>query len=444
MNSEQTQGLNSDEEAPLKTGTKPMIIIALIGLVLGFGAFLLWAYLAPLDEGVVAHGEVTAGSNKKTIQHQYGGTIRKILVADGDKVKKGQILISLDDAQPKANLTTIRSEYYLYLAMEARLLAERRRADAIVFPKELTAIGHLPEVATPIKTQQELFTARRSSLEHGIKIFKEKITGLEEYIRRVEELRGSRLQQMELLTAEMNSLRTMAEQGYYPRTRIIEMERMWAELSGKRSEDLGNIAMTKNAISENRINIMRQEQEFLKEAEAQLGEVQKKVAALKDQQDATLDVLKKTEIKAPEAGIVVGLAVHTAGGVIMPGQAVMEIVPENEELIVEAKIMTTDRDRVHDKLKVNMMFTAFDAKRTPVIEGEVILVSADRFSDAVSKMPYYLCRIRLTEKGMRQLGNRRLQPGMPVGVVVITGERTLMDYLIKPLFDRIAVSFKER
>jgi HlyD family type I secretion membrane fusion protein len=440
-----TQGLNAEDDIPLKTNTRPIIIVAFLGLILSFGVFMAWAFLAPLGEAVVAHGEVTVVSNKKTIQHQYGGTIQEILVTEGARVKKGQVLIRLNDAQPKANLTTIRSDYFLALALEARLLAERGRTGAIVFPKEITSLGHLPEIANLIKTQQELFNARRGSFENEITILKGNIGAMEEYIRRIEELQSSRLRQMELLTGEMNSLREIVAQGYYPRTRIIEMERMWADLSGRRSEDLGNIARTKNAVSEYKITIVRREQEFLKEVEAQLGEVQKRSSALKDQYAATMDVLEKTEIKAPEEGFVVGLIMHTTGGVVAPGQRIMDIVPVNAELIVEAKVMTADRDRIHDKLNVDLMFTAFDAKRTPVVEGEVIMVSADRLIDEAARIPYYLCKIRITEQGIRQLGDRQLQPGMPVQVTVkVNQQRTLMDYLIKPLFDRIAVTFKER
>jgi len=444
MNRNERQGLNTEEEIPLKTSTKPIILVAFFVLILGFGTFMVWAFFAPLDEGLVAHGVVTVVSNRKTIQHQYGGTIQEILVKEGDRVKKEQVLIRLNDAQPKASLTSVRSEYFLALAVEARLLAERSRAATIVFPKEITSMRHLPELTNLIKTQQELFNARRGSFENEINILRENIEGLEEYIRRLEELQGTRSKQMELLTGEMNPLRELAEQGYYPRTKVIEMERMWAELSGKRSEDLGNIARTRKAVSEYKIRIVRLEQEFLKEVEANLSEVQKKLAALKDQYDATLDVLKKTDIKAPEDGFILGLIVHTIGGVVMPGQRIMDIVPLNEELIVEAKVMTTDIDRLHLKLKADLRFIAFDAKKTPVIEGEVILVSADRFIDEATRMPYYLCRIRLTEDGIQQLGNRHLQPGMPVQVIVKMGQRTLMDYLIKPLFDRLAISFKER
>jgi len=444
MNKNEKQGLNTEEEIPLKTSTRPIILVAFFVLILGFGTFLAWAFFAPLDEGVVAPGVVTVASNRKTIQHQYGGTIQKILVVEGDRVKKEQLLVRLNDAQAKANLTNIRNEYFLALALEARLLTERKREAMIGFPKEITSLGHLPELANLIKTQQEIFNARRGSLENEINILKGNIGAMEEYIRRLEELQSSRLKQMELLTGEMNSLREMAEQGYYPRTKIIEMERMLAELSGKRSEDLGNIARARKTVSEYKIRIVRLEHEFLKEVETHLSEIQKKLAALKDQYDATQDVLKKTEIKAPEDGFIVGLHVHTIGGVVMAGQPIMDIVPVNEELIVEAKVMTTDIDRLHLKLKADLRFIAFDAKKTPVVEGEVILISADRFIDEATKIPYYLCRIRLTEDGIQQLGNRHLQPGMPVQVIIKMGQRTLMEYLIKPLFDRLAISFKEK
>jgi len=446
MNENDSQVLNAEEDIPLKTNTRPIVIIAAIGLTLIFGFFLAWSFFSPMGEAVVAQGEVTVVSNKKTIQHQHGGTIQEILVVEGARVKKGQTIVRLNDAQPRANLTTTRNEYCLALAMEARLLAERSGAKSIAFPKGLTALSHIPEIAGVLTTQQELFNARRSYLENEKAILRSNIAGLEEYITRLEELQESRTKQMSLLTDEMKGLREMAEKGYYPRTKILEMERMWADLNGKKSEDLGNIARTKMTINEYKSTIIRRDQEFLKDVEAQLSEAQKKASALKDQYAAVLDVLENSEIKAPEDGYVVGLMTHTIGGVISPGQRIMDIVPANVGLIVEAKVMTQDRDRVHEKQKVDLMFTAFDAKRTPTMEGEVIMISADRLIDeSVNRLPYYLCKIKLTEKGIRQLENRQLQPGMPVSVTIRVDEkRTLVDFMIKPLFDRISVTFKER
>lgn len=444
MNIWEKLDLNTGGQTSLKTNTRPIILVALLGLILGFGGFLAWASFAPLDEGVVADGEVTVVSNKKTIQHQYGGTIREILVTEGSRVKKGQVLIRLIDVQSKANLANIRGEYYQALVLETRLLAERSGAGKIVFPQEVVSMNHLPEIADHIRTQQGLFNARRAALRSEIDILRGNVDGTKEYIQRLEELQMSRARQMELLKGEMTSLRQLADEGYYPQTKILEMERLLAELGGKRSEDFGNIARSKKAMSEYRIMIMRREQEYMQDVETKLSEVQKNLSALRDQYAATLDVLENTEIRAPEDGTVMGLTVHTTGGVIMPGAMVMNLIPANEELIVEAKVMTTDRDRVREKLKVNLMFPAFDVKKTPVIDGEVLLVSADRFTDEVTKLPYYLCRIQITKEGIQKLGSQTLQPGMPVQVIIKTGERTLMQYLIKPLFDRIAVSFKEK
>lgn len=444
MNIMEKQELIAEGQTRLKTNTRPIIVGAFVGLIIGFGGFLAWAFLAPLDEGVVAPGEVTVVSNKKTIQHHYGGTIEEIMVKEGSQVKAGQVLIRLNDAQPRANLAKIRDEYYTALVLEARLLAERRRADAIVLPKEVASMSDPLDIAEQIRTQQELFNARVGALQSEIDILNENIEGMQEYVRRLEELQKSRARQMMLLSGEMDSLRQLSHEGYYPRTKVLESERLLAEISGKRSEDLGNIARAKNSVSEYKLTIVRREQEFMQDVEATLSEVQTKLAALKDQYAATLDVLEKTEIKAPEDGTVVGLVVHTTGGVIMPGDPVMNIVPANEELIVEAKVMTTDRERVREKLEVNLMFTALDIKKTPVIDGEVVLVSADRFIDEATQIPYYLCRVRITQEGIRKLGSHNLQPGMPVQVVIKTGERTLIDYLVKPLFDRISVSFKER
>lgn len=444
MNPKARQDVDAEEPRTLKTNPRPIISIALIGLTVAFGSFLLWALLAPLDEGVVAQGEVTVGSNKKAIQHQYGGTIKEILVVEGSRVKKGQVLIRLNEVQAKANLANVRSEYYTAMALEARLQAERNQADSITFPEELVSMSHLPEVAEQIKTQRELFNARRRTLQSEITILRENIDGMRKYISRLEELQTSVARQMELLNSEMPSLRDLADQGYYPRTKVLEMERVLADLSGRRSEDLGNIIRAKMMMSEYQTKISHRQQEFLQDVETKLSEAQKKLAALKDQYAASLDVLESTEIKAPEDGTVVGLEVHTTGGVIMPGKAIMYIVPADEELIVEAKVRTTDRDRIEEKFKVDLRFPAYGLKTTPVIDGEVLLISADRFTDEVTKLPYYLCRIQITPEGIRQLGNRNLQPGMPVQVVIKTGERTFMNYLLKPLSDRIAISFKEK
>ena len=433
----------TEEKTPLRTSTNPIIAIALIVLIFGFGALVAWASLAPLDKGVVAHGVMKVVSYRKTIQHQHGGTVEEILVKEGDQVKKGQVLIRLNEALARASLSQFRSEYLANLGLEARLLSERRMDDRIVFPREITSLKGHPEIDEITGRQEELFRTRRNVLENEKKILRENIEGLEIYIGRLEELQASRNKQIELIAKEMEPLRELADQGYYPRNRILEMERVLADLQGRRSEDLGNIARSRTAVSELKMRITRIEQDFFKEVDTQLTEVQKKIVALKDQYTAAADVLERTKIRSPEDGIVIGLRMHTPGGVIMPGHPVLDLIPLNAELIVEAWVMPNDIDKVHAGLKADLRFSAFKTSHTPVAEGEVILVSADRMVDEASRVAYYMCRVKITEKGLKELKGMTLQPGMPVEVILKTGERTLISYLLKPLLDRLAISFKE-
>lgn len=433
----------TEEKTPLRTRTNRIIAIALIVLILGFGGLIAWASLAPLDKGVVAQGVIKVVSYRKTIQHQYGGIVEEILAKEGERVRKGQVLIRLNDIQAKANLSQVRSEYLANLGLEARLLSERRMDDRILFPREITGLKGRPEIDEITGRQEELFRTRRNVLENEKKILRENIEGLEIYISRLEELQASRKKQAELITKEMEPLRELADEGYYPRNRILEMERVLADLQGRRSEDLGNIARSRTAVSEFKMRITRIEQDFLKEVDTQLTEVQKKIVALKDHYTAAADVLERTKIGSPEDGIVIGLRMHTPGGVILPGHPVLDLIPLNAELIVEAWVMPGDIDKVHMGLKADLRFSAFKTSHTPVSEGEVILVSADRMIDETSRTAYYMCRIKITEKGLKDLKGMTLQPGMPVEVILKTGERTLISYLLKPLIDRLAISFKE-
>jgi len=436
---------NDSLKLPLHTNIRRVIIIASLILVLGFGSFLTWALVAPLDEGVVAPGVVTVISNRKTIQHMHGGIVKEILVSEGDKVKANQVLVRLDDAEPRANLTAVRSEYLVALAVEARLLAERIGAGRIAFPAELFLHKDNPDISEFMRRQIELFQARRRALENEKNILKESIEGLQEYIVGLEELQKYQLKQVDLLTREVEQLRELADEGYYPRNKIIEMESTIADLTGKRSEELGNIARARKSVSEYKMRVLLTEQEFLREVEAELSDIKKKLSALKDQYAAVQDVVERTEIRSPVDGIVLGLNIHTIGGVITVGQRIMDIVPIDSELIVEAKVNPQDVDKVHNGLEADLRFTSFSLKKTHVVEGNVILVSADRMVDEQTGIPYYLCKVRPRTKDLDALIAKagEIQPGMPVQVIIKTGERTFMNYLIRPLIDRLAASLKE-
>lgn len=430
---------------PLHTNIRRVIIIASLILVLGFGSFLAWAFVAPLDEGVVAPGVVAVISNRKTIQHMHGGLVKEILISEGDKVKANQVLVRLDDVEPRAGLAAVRSEYLAALVVEARLLAERTGAGRIAFPGKLLLHQDDPDVSELMRRHIELFQVRRRALENEKDILKENIEGLQEYIVGLEELQKYQLKQTDLLTKEVEQLRELAAEGYYPKNKIMEMDGAIAELTGKRSEGLGNIARARKSVSEYKMRVLLTEQEFLREVEAQLSDIKKKLPALKDQYAAVQDVVERTEIRSPVDGTVLGLNIHTIGGVITVGQRIMDIVPLNSELIVEAKVNPQDIDKVHNGLKADLRFTSFSLKKTHVVEGDVILVSPDRMVDEHTGIPYYFCKVRPKEKGLKALAAKagKLQPGMPVQVIIRTGERTFMNYLVRPMLDRLAASFKE-
>lgn len=436
---------NDATDLPLHTDIRRVIVIAYLILFFGFGSFLTWAFVAPLDEGIVAPGVVTVESNRKTIQHRHGGIVKEILVSEGDKVKADQILVRLDDVEPKAELAAVRSEYLAALAVEARLLAERAGTDTIAFPAALLERRDSPDVSEFMRRQIDLFEARKRALENEQAILKENIKGLEEYIIGLEELQKHQLKQIDLLTQEVDQLRDLATEGYYPRNKIIEMESTIAELTGERSEELGNIARAKKSVSEYKMRVLLTEREFIKEVEAELSDVEKKVSALEEQYIAARDVVERTDIRSPVDGFILGLKIHTIGGVIIAGQPIMDIVPVGSELIVEAKVNPQDVDKVRYGLESDLRFTSFGLKKTHVVQGEVYLVSADSMVDEKTGIPYYLCKVRPEAEDLKSLTEKagEIQPGMPVTVIIRAGERTFMNYLIRPLVDRLAASFKE-
>ncbi|MCX7823068.1 MAG: HlyD family type I secretion periplasmic adaptor subunit [Syntrophobacterales bacterium] len=429
----------------LQTNTKTILVIALLILVVAFGGFMVWAIFAPLDEGVPVPGNITVFSQRKVVQHLTGGIVKDILVKDGDEVEEGQVLIVLDDAQAKVRAIATKSEYYGARVLEARLFAERIMAKEFEVPQDIIEQAKDdPRLAEYIKVQQELFKVRRKSLENSTNILREQIRGLEEYIKGIEKVQQSKQHQIEILQGQLTSLRELAKDGYYPRNRLLDLERALADLIGSRSEELANIERARRSIAELKFKILNLQEEFLKDVDAQLSDVHKKVEALEKQYQAEVDTLERTRIRAPVSGIVMNLAIHTLGGVISPGQPIMEIVPKNADLIIEAIVSPQEIDKVHPGLSADLRFTAFHDRNTPTLLGKVIFVSPDRLVDKTRGIPYYLCHVQVTPEELRKLGNKELRPGMPVEVIIKTGERTLWNYLTKPLTDRVAKAMKER
>jgi protease secretion system membrane fusion protein len=434
-----------DAETPLPMDTAHSMRVGLLVLVLGLGGAVLWAALAPLDEGVPASGMVAIDTKRKAVQHQQGGIVSEVLVKEGSMVKAGDLLIRLNDSAVRANYAAINQQYMTLRAMEGRLMAEQADAPKITFHEDLLKAKDDREVRLQLANQEHLFISRRSAIQAELAAIQELIHGYEAQLQSYAGLLENRKIQLSWAQEELKGIRDLVSEGYAPRNRQMELERTAAELSGSTADLQGNILRTNRSISEQKLRIIQRRQEYRKEVETQLSEVRREVQADAEKVKASSEELARSAIRAPAEGQVVGLAVQTVGAVIGPGQKLMDIVPENETLLLEARVAPHMIDRVHPGLEVDARFSSFAHSPQLVVTGRVISVSADLIIEqqSANTPPYYLARVAVTPDGMKQLGNRHMQPGMPVEVIFKTGDRTVLTYLLHPLTKRIAASMKE-
>lgn len=414
-------------------------------VLIGFGGFMLWALFAPLDKGVPMSGFVAKESNRQTVQHEQGGTVSEILVRNGDQVKQGQVLVRMNSVLAQANADASRAQYLTARAAEARLLAERDGAKSISFPDELVKNQTDARAAEVMELQRQLFTSRQQALQSELSGLEESVAGLKLQIRGLEEARASKQEQMKILKEQLDNTRELAKEGYVARSRLLELERLYAQLSGDVSEDTGNLGRSRQQVLEVNLRIMQRRQDYQKEVRTQLSEVQKEAEALGARLTAQDYELARVDVKSPVDGTVVGLNVFTRGGVVPAGFRLMDVVPTDDPLVVEGQLPVNLIDRVHKGLPVELIFSAFNTNTTPHIQGEVINVAADRTVDEKSGSAFYVVRARVTPQGLREMQEKKLvvQPGMPVELFVKTGERTMMSYLFKPIADRVRTSMSE-
>ena len=427
--------LNPDEGHAARFG--------LWALGIGLGVFVLWSAFAPLDEGVPGQGMIALDTKRKTVQHLSGGLIKEILVREGDLVQEGQLLMRLDEAVARANFQAARQRYLGLLAMQGRLQAEQRGLNKIDFHPDVLQASVDPQVRETIQTQQQLFSSRKSALQADLQSIKENIEGQKELIGALANILESRKSQKALLLEEINNTKNLVSEGYVPRNRLLELERSIAESRANIAELTGNNARAKSAIAELQQRAIARQQEYRKDVENILSEVSREVPADAERYRAAQDELKRVEIKSPAAGQVVALAYQTVGGVVGPGQKLMDIVPQDQPLLIEVQVAPHLIDRVNKDLPVDIRFSSFAHTPQLVVHGKVDSVSADILTDQHTGMSYYLARVSVTTEGYKTLGKRLLQPGMPVEVIFITGERSMLTYLISPLTKRMAATMKE-
>ncbi len=427
----------------LKVSARGPVVVGLLILVLAIGGFGAWAATAPLSSASIAPGVVVIEGRRKTVQHLEGGIVDEILVKEGSEVEAGQVLIRMDATRPQALYDLLRSEYSAALAVEARLLAERDGSDSITFSTEVLELTADPEIMALITGEKRLFETRRARLNGQVDILRQRIVQFEEQIKGLEAQRVSKTEQRALIKEELEAVLELYEKGYEKKPRVLALRRARARLHGERGEHIADISRVKQSIGEAELRIIDLQNAFQREVATELQNVRTRIAELRDRIRAQKDVLRRLDVRAPQAGVVMGLKIHTADGVISSGMPILDIVPSKEHLIIDAHVKPEDIDVVHAGLTAQVRLTAYKRRTTPTVEGWVTQVSADRFVDTNSGLAYYLARIELDPPSLAALDDVKLYPGMPAEVMIQTGDRTALEYIISPITSGLQRAFRE-
>ena len=429
----------------LPTDTRNTIRLGFLTLVIGFGGFLVWAAYAPLDEGVPALATVTIDTKRKAIQHMTGGIVERVAVREGQRVKAGETLIEINDGMARATNESVRQNYMAQRAAESRLVAEIESRPSISFHPDLMASSNDPVIRQHILTQTQLFASRRSALNSDLAATDEAIAGQEATLAGILLQLESRHVQAQKQTEQQKSISELADSGYVPRNQALQMEQAQADLKAVLAELSASKIRTERSIAELKLRKAQHAMDATKESSAQLAEVRREVQAGRDRLNASSAELGRVIIKAPVDGQVVGLAIASLGGVISPGQKLMDIVPAAEGVVLETHIPIQFIDRVSTGDPVAVRFSSFAHSPQLVADAVINSISGDVVSEQTpnGNIAYYLARVSLTDSGLKKLGDRQLQPGMGAEVLIKTGERSLLTYLLHPLTKRIAAALKE-
>lgn len=414
--------------------------IGFVLLFLVFGVFGIWAATAPLDGAARAAGTVTVRSYKKVVQHLEGGIVSDITARDGDFVLSGDTLLTLDATQPKAQLEIANSRFIAMKARESRLIAERDGATVVNYSMELNRNDS--RVVDEIQAQEGIFRARMVANQSAKQVLEQKIEQLQSQVTGLKALKTTKEQLTASFSEELADTRVLLSQGFSEKTRLRELERNVANYEGEAADLTATIAATEVQVGEARLQLILQEQEFQKEVVSELGDVQTNLIDVSERINGLEDIVARTIITAPDNGIVNGMQVHTIGGVISSGTPIAEIVPQNEEVVIEATVSPNDIDRVSSGQDATIRFSSFGSS-VPTIEGKVLNLSADSMVDESTGVGYYLARVELTPEGLDRLGDLVMVPGMPAEVFINTGSRTFLQYLFKPFSNALARSFNE-
>jgi HlyD family secretion protein len=412
-----------------------------IVLAVGVGG---WAGTAKLSGALIAPGSIVVDSNVKKVQHPTGGIVGELLVRDGDRVKLGDILVRLDDTVTRANLAIVTKGLNSLVARKARLESERDGLESVVFPADLLARAGDQEVAHALNSERKLFELRRSARVGQKAQLSERVAQLNEEIRGIKAQRESKLKQIGIIKQELAGVTELWKRNLVQFSKLTELQREEARLEGEIAQLIAQGAQVGGKVAETRLQIIQIDRDLSSEVAKETREIDGKIGEFVERKITAEDQLKRVDIRAPQNGIVFQSAVHTVGGVITAGDTIMQIVPEADNLAVEAKVNPQDIDQLKVGQSALLRLSAFNQRTTPEVEGVVTRISADTTTDPRTAQSYYTIRISLPVKELARVGNIKVIPGMPVEAFVQTGERTMLAYLAKPLTDQLMRTFRER
>ena len=408
-------------------------------LAVGFGG---WASTAELSGALIAQGTVVVDSNIKKVQHPTGGVVGELFVHDGDHVKAGQVLVRLDETVTRANLAIVTKGLTELYARKARLAAERDGADSVAVPKELEKHLADADVQDALASERKLFELRRQDRLGQKKQLQERITQLQQQISGLAAQQNAKDKEVGLIEQELVGVRDLYQKNLVQLNRLTSLERDEARLEGERGQLVAQAAEAKGKIAEIELQIIQVDQDLSSDVAKELRETDSKIGEYVERKVTAEDQLKRTDIRAPQDGIVFQSTANTVGGVITAGDPVMLIVPEDDKLQVEVKVDPKDIDQAGFDQPVVLRFSSFNVRTTPEINGKVVRIAADTSTDQRTGQSYYLVRIAMPDDEIKRLGDVKLTPGMPVEAFLQTGERTMLSYLVKPLHDQLMRSFR--
>ncbi|ROQ02016.1 HlyD family secretion protein [Stella humosa] len=434
-------------EVVLPHVTRPRIggpaLIALAAVVLTFGGFGGWAAVAELDSAAVAQGTVKVESHRKTIQLLEPGIIKRILVSEGQTVQAGQVLIEMDETQARASHSIVQGQHRLAMARLARLQAELADADQMPVPAELARRADEPEIADILAGQRNLFTARREGYRGQVSILERKVAQLREEIQAMQSQERAVSQQIGFIAEETRGIEDLVQRGLERRPRLLALQRANADLVGQRGRLQSSAAAARQTISQTELQMVDLRNTRRNDIVAQVETTQKELGDLSERLVAMADLLRRMKVLSPHDGTVVDIKVFTQGGVIKAGEPILDIVPQADLLVVDARLSPTDIDAVRTGQRADIALVSYKRRVVPHVTGTVVNVSADLLTDQRSGEGYYTARIRVDAAELERLVGVELYPGMPVDAFILTGRRTALDYLLSPITEGLRRTFRE-